>query len=530
MTTLQVRSGDRLQELDPTHANRGFTELREVTFRGPTAPKCRLLIDDEPLSRVGPGNEWVWMPGFYAGEVRAELLDHNSRTLGIWRLDVSSDPAKAGRQLFAEMINAIIDFDAHLVVGEEPARRRLGALGETEDPLVWLERLRRRRNELNQALVAIRREPVSVLKARRRFVPLRDARRTDLRTLQSAMRQPATLVAIRPGTGARLRSGPADGPVLDVPAVERTLDAPANRCALFMLRALLLRCRELTKVLDNLAERRMQETRTGIAARVHRWKQILGEMEREFAKAERRPPFSEVQRAEVTAAGLNAVASHPLYGRFWRVGWEALRRGVYHLDPEDLLPLSPTWEIYERWCFVALARKLREWLPDYAWSNTGTTGSDRRRVIGRRSDGHQITLHLQKTFQRKDGVEQTEAWSISRQCVPDLVLKSETGDGATRFVVLDAKYRTGEQNILNGMAESAHLYHDALRWGPRRPERALLLVPNADETEWLSREDYVNKHHVGVVALRPDIEWPEWLRNLITAHPALAPRSSATDS
>ena len=222
--------------------------------------------------------------------------------------------------------------------------------------------------------------------------------------------------------------------------------------------------------------------------------------------------------------------SHPLYGRFWRVGWEALRRGVYHLDPEDLLPLSPTWEIYERWCFVALARKLREWLRDYAWSNTGTTGSDRRRVIGRRSDGHQITLHLQKTFQRKDGVEQTEAWSISRQCVPDLVLKSETGDGATRFIVLDAKYRTGEQNILNGMAESAHLYHDALRWGPRRPERALLLVPNADETEWLSREDYVNKHHVGVVALRPDIEWPEWLRNLITAHPALAPRSSATDS
>ena len=59
MTTLQVRSGDRLQNLDPTHANRGFTELREVTFRGPTAPKCRLLIDDEPLSRVGPGNEWV---------------------------------------------------------------------------------------------------------------------------------------------------------------------------------------------------------------------------------------------------------------------------------------------------------------------------------------------------------------------------------------------------------------------------------------------------------------------------------------
>ena len=319
--------------------------------------------------------------------------------------------------------------------------------------------------------------------------------------------------------GSSLPAGPADGPVLDVPAVERTLDAPANRCALAMLQALLLRCRALTRLLDK-THRPSQAGDDGPALRgaYGRWKQILGEMEREFVMAERRPPFSEVQRAEVTAAGLNAVAAHPLYGRFWRVGWEALRRGVYRLDRKDLLPLSPTWEIYERWCFVVLARKLREWLPDHAWKNAGATGSDRRSVIGRDSDGHLITLHLQKTFRKKDGIEQADAWSISRQYVPDLVLKSETRDGATRFVVLDAKYRSGEQNILDGMAESAHLYHDALRWGSRRPDLALLLVPNADETEWLTREDYVDRHQVGVVALRPDVEPPEWLRDLITAH------------
>ena len=530
MSTLQVRSGDRLQDLDPLHANRGFTELREVTFHGPTVPECRLLIDDEPLRRVGHANEWVWVPAFYAGEVRAELLDHNGRTLGNWRLDVSSDPTKAGRQLFGEMINAIIDFDVRLVVGEEPARRRLGALGETDDPLVWLERLRRRRSELKQALVAICREPVSILKTRRRFVPLRDARRTDLRTLQSALRQPATLPAIRSGMGSMLPSGPAEGPILDVPAVERTHDAPANRCAFAMLRALLLRCRVLTKLLDKLAESRSQDARTAVAGRVPRWKQILGEMEREFATAERRPPFIEVQRAEVTAAGLNAVAAHPLYGRFWRVGWEALRRGVYRLDPNDLLPLSPTWEIYERWCFVALERKLREWLPDYAWNNAGATGSDRRSIIGRHGDGHCVALHLQKTFSRTDGIRKNEAWSVSRHCVPDLVLTSETRDGAMRFIVLDAKYRAREQSILDGMAESVHLYHDALRWGSRRPDLALLLVPNAAETEWLTREDYVDRHRVGTVALRPDVEPPEWLRDLIKAHATATPLSSATNS
>ena len=520
MTTLHARSGHELQFLDPSHASGGFTELQEVTFIGPSEPECRLLIDDEPLDRVGPGNEWMWKPGFYAGEVRAELLDRNDRTLGEWRLDVCPDADKAGRELFERMVNDIVDFDARLVVGEEPARRRLGALGETDEPLVWLERLRCRRSELNQALAAIRREPVSRLKARRRSVPLRDARRTDLRTLHAAMRRPATFAAIRSGGGVRLTDSPADSPILDVPSVERTLDAPANRCALAMLRALLLRCRELARRLGEFADS-SQDTRTGVAGRVPQWRHILGEMEREFAIAERRPPFSEVKRAEVTAAGLNAVAAHPLYGRFWRVGWEALRRGVYRLDPKDLLPLSPTWEIYERWCYVALARKLREWLPDYTWKSVRSTGSGRRSVIGRRGDGHQVSLHLQKVFSRTDGSPKNEAWSVSRQCVPDLVMISEDRDDATRFIVLDAKYRAREQSILEGMAESAHLYHDALRWGSRRPDLALLLVPNADKTEWLTRKNYVDKHRVGVVALRPDVEPPEWIRDLTTASASL---------
>ena len=98
------------------------------------------------------------------------------------------------------------------------------------------------------------------------------------------------------------------------------------------------------------------------------------------------------------------------------------------------------------------------------------------------------------------------------------MLNSETRDGATRFIVLDAKYRTGEQNILRGMAESVHPYHDAIRWGPRRADLTLLLVPSAAETKWLTREEYVAKHNVGVVALRPDIEPPKWFRHLITAH------------
>ena len=152
------------------------------------------------------------------------------------------------------------------------------------------------------------------------------------------------------------------------------------------------------------------------------------------------------------------------------------------------------------------------------WKSTGTIGSDRRAIVGRNAEGQRITLHLQKTFPRTNGKEQTGGWSVSARYRPDLVLVSETHSGTSQVIVFDAKYRSGEQNILAGMAESVHPYHDALRWDSRRPDLALLLVPNADETEWLTREDYVDKHRVGVVALRPDIKSPECLRHLVTAH------------
>ena len=530
--TLRARRDDGLHDLDASQPNGGFAERHEAIFIGPTDRECRLLVDDEPLGRVErSANEWAWTPGFYAGEVRAELLDAEDRSLGVWLLDVSPDRRKAGRAVFARMVDEILDFDAHLVIGEEPARRRFGALGDTDDPLVLFERLRRRQRDLERALAAIRREPVSVLRARRRSVPLRDTRRADLRTLRSALQQPATLAVIRPDARST-PTAPGPEPILDVPAVERTLDSPANRCILAMLRALLLRCRKLTKGLDDLARKPANDTETCVANRVDRWNQILGEMGRAFATAERRRPFSEVRRPEVTAAGLNAVAAHPPYARFWRLGWEALRRGVYRMDPEDRLPLSPTWEIYERWCFVALSRKLREWLPDYEWKNTGQTNSDRRRCIGRRGDGSRITLHLQRTFRKTRGDQETEGWSISREFRPDLVLTSQSADGATRFVVLDAKYRAAESGILNGMVESVHPYADALRWGPHRPERTLLLVPNATETEWLTRTDYVDRHRVGVVPLRPDLEMPDWFRGLLTdrARPGRKKRQVPSES
>ena len=515
---LEVRRDKEWVPLDPVGANPGFTELREAAFRVPDG--FRLLVDDEPLKPLG-GGEHVWKPGFYAGSVRAEALDEHGATAGVWRLDVSPDPGKLGDGLFRRMVAEILEHDPALVVGGESARRRLGALDAADDPLVALERLRRRERPLVAALAAIGREPRSVLRARRQWVPLHRVRRADLRTLRTAIREPAVLAAL-PRAGPRDHGRGSDRqPLLDTPAAERSLDSPANRAALFMLRALR---RRAAGVLELLRERVREEhdgvgTRTSIGPKLPRWEEILKRMSQSFERAERRSPFRDVRRPELTAAGLNAVAAHPVYARFWRIGWEALRRGAYPLQAQDELPLSPTWEIYERWCFVELARRLRDLLPEDDWKESRTSeGGDRRSVRFRRSDGAKCTLFLQKTASRaKSGLR-----SVSRQCVPDLVLRWRVA-GDAGFVTFDAKYRSGESTILSGMGESAHLYQDALRWDGDRADRTLLLVPDTREVPWLAEAGFIEENRVGAVTLRPGTGLPDWFWERLPGARASAP-------
>ena len=514
---------------DPQHLNSGFSEMREAVFvaAAPQDSRLELLIDDDPLPPAESGNgetRWKWKPGFYAGEVRAELLDASGATRGRFRLEVSPDPNKLGegRRIFGQMLDDILDFDPALLLGAEPARRSLGAVGETDDPLVQFERLRRRREALDRALAAIFRDPASVLRPRRQFVPLREARQVDLETLRSTLRNPPALAATTRRAAPNADAANTE-PVFDTPAVERRLDSPANRAVLAMLRALRRRSEALPPRLEELAGKRSSKTRTDLTARLPRWKEILSEMERRFRAAERRRPFSEVKRPEITAAGLNAIAGNPLYARFWRLGWEALRRGVHRLDPKDLLPLAPTWEIYERWCFVALAKQLSEWLPDLGWGSRGGTGSDRRHFVGRRN-GAVLTLQSQATFGNPRGQPQSRGWSVSRERRPDILLRREQNGCLKDFLVLDAKYTAA--NLVEAVGDTAHAYQHGLRWGiaGKWPSATVILAPNAGEVAhpgWLTDPEFVKEHRIGVVELRPGAKPPDWLRDFVTG--GLAP-------
>ena len=492
--------------------NWGFREMKEAIFHGTQDKGWHLLIDDVPLTLVDqdrPG-VWTWEPGFYAGEVEAALQDATGTTQGRWRLDVSPDVNKLGRDAFIVMLKEIWECDPTLALGTEPARRQFGALGEYQNPIIEFLRLRSRTTDIEQSLRVLLQEPIRSLRTRRRLSPPHLVRRADRHTARSALRQPALLAAIgaiQPNDLPALIKQP-EQPVADVPDATYHYDNATNRCLLYALRALIHRCKDLRDRLETQAT----QADSPIAQRWPEWKKFLDAFHQKLKTSERCLPFPEVTKAEVTAAGLNAVSAHPLCARFWRVSWEALRHGVTGPEPVDWLPLNPTWELYERWCFLALCRWLKKLLPDCVdWCDSSPSGTDRL-LSGQSSNDTTVRLHLQRTF-GSSGNRPREFWSISGERRPDIVLDWRRGDDGS-FLIFDAKYRVTRTNVLDAM-ESAHIYNDSLRMNQIRPVASVLLTPVYTEAPWLETPEFFDEHRSGVLPLHPDQELPCWFNNRV---------------
>jgi PD-(D/E)XK nuclease superfamily len=494
-----VRWGERerpgaREALQPAPAvNGGFSECKRYVFEKPD-PGWSLRIDDEPLGEAG-AKEWLWEPGFFAGEVTAELLDPAGNARALFLLDVSPDASKLGREIFAQMIEEIRAEDPELVLGSEPATTLVGDLGESDDLWLAFMRLRRHGPEFLRAVCPMIARPRRTLHVRRGTSPLHRARRVDRTTAAGLVRSPAIALFAK-GEAAVDLPFLADCR-LDVPVVYETLDCAANRAMLALVLALMRRTRNLLGRLQSAVDCEVEsETRTLLSRRWPARRETLERLGKQLKRLVRRSPFMHVTRPDVTAAGLTTIATDPDYARAWSQGWRALRRGIADGNSTERMWTSPSWEIYERWCFVRLGRMLATEKPEWKWQRmTDRWAGDR---CGRRAE-----LILQPTFPSRtaprDGL-----WSISRERVPDIVLRVESADGA-RFVVLDAKYRTSRTAVLDAM-ESAHIYQDSLRLGSRRPEASLLLVPAAGGASWLEDVEFHSTHRVGVHVLSPDDE------------------------
>lgn len=476
--------------------NAGFREHATFALAHPQADRLILRVDDESLARAPISTPaWIWSPTFYAGEVTVELCEPGGTPIAHYLLDVSPDPAKSGREAFRAMLEEVWAEDPVLITGTEPATRRIGSLDNTQDPWIELARLRRYAAEFLRTLVAIQARPRRALVHRREATPLHRARRVDRRTAAVAARDAQLVEFLTQGTVAPSLSRA----VLDVPRVEETLDCAANRCLAALVQGVARRTSALTRRLQTLVESVEDGgAKTSLAKRWPVRRSFLEHLESDLARARTRTPLREVRRPEISASGLNAVSGDPLYALAWALGWKALRTGLAG-DPSDArMWMSPSWEVYERWCFVRLASVLREAMSDLTWERAGDRTSPA--WIGNGGD-ERIELLLQPAFPSQRPTATGVFWSVSGKRVPDLVLRRRRGDMES-FLVLDAKYRCTRAAVLDAMT-SAHLYQDSLRMNERRPLASLLLIPAGGGAPWLEEPEFQQKHRVGAVPFSP---------------------------
>ena len=496
-------------QIEPTTVNAGFREGAQYWIQKPPGSD-RLLIDDQDIESAD--GHWVWSPGFYAGQVRAELLSADDRVRATYLLDVSPHPEKLGRDSFQTMLDQIWEFDPSLVLGTEPAQSPIGNDAQITNP--WLEyaRLRSYGERFVRALSAIAGRPIRELRAQRERLPLQRVRRADRQTVLAALQNSHLLnVLIDRDAGSIPISAL---PPFDVPVARETLDSAGNRCIAAIAHMVSRRAVYLRAALQSEMDQSESDTRTSLRSRWPRRRDYLDRMVRRLRHLQRLVPLVEVTRREISAAGLNAVSADPAYASAYGLGWRILRHGVEGPPDAEYLWISPTWEIYERWCFVQIGSAIQALESQYRWSISRNHKSNATAAFIASSAGQTcIELLLQPKFPAGDQGLAVGFQSISGRREPDIVLTRIDRDGP-EWYVLDAKYRTTRTSVLDAMA-SAHIYRDSLRWNERRPERAVLLVPRGGGAPWTERPDFISRHRVGVCALATETDPTDFFRLVV---------------
>ena len=460
---------------------------------------ARCYVDDALLNVDDTGQNWVWEPGFFAGEVGLELelpeLSHPIR----YQVDVSPAPHKSGRDQFNQYLQQIIDFMPQLATGTEPAMQNLS--GRSGFVSLWLRyaRLRQFIDRYLSGLKAIRHRPIVRLSSRREQIPLHMAKRIDGITVQRLTANPALLSALSGDLDAEPLLAPEQCN-LDVPFHEPSMDNPANR---LMTRQLIEVRRLARSMLSELQDLRVSgpETETDLQMRLPRRIRFLKSIDKQLGRIARSEPFVSASIGKRGVADLNAVSGHPHYNMTYRAGIRILRQGLSDMGGDEQHYLAPTWEIYEVWCFVAFAKALQSRYPDYEWQlEQSPVSADL--ILRGQSGSKRIALFFQMTCPSLETPNRYGYFSVSRERRPDMLLEIVEGEKRT-FICLDSKYTASKARILDSMA-SAHIYRDSLRDIKSVPTLSLIVVPANKNLPDLGATNYWQRNRVGCAVLAED--------------------------
>ena len=466
----------------------GFLEDTAYLITADTHAGARFYIDDVELHLSSHGS-YRWQPSFYAGRVNAEVIE-TSGTSHLYWLDVSPTPKKSGDIQFAEMVAEIRLFDQALLGGTSAATMAFGREGEPGfyDDDILLSRLRAHGVAFLDSVDTIARSPHLSWSAEDQVIPLSRIRRLHPMALND--RRLAALAS-----GSSVCGDALESIQLRSVTSSATFNTAANQTLLALLkrfRASIIRVREKVQA---LALKSPQEEQ---ALRTERRLIDLDKLDIRVKKLILGRPFIEISAAGMTSSGLTQIASHPAYSKAYRIGCRALSTGIEGDEPSDMLHVNHSWGIYETWCYLTVLRCVQKVLGVSPIQTRAKAVSAQLAFKVEMPDGGSLEMLFQATFPSAKPWQSRTGWSISRQRVPDVVLIVKK-DKITRSLILDAKWRSGRENVLEAM-ESAHIYHDSLRLDGATPKACLLLLPGTTSVPGLEQQSFIDLHGVGTIS------------------------------
>jgi hypothetical protein len=492
--------------------NAYFFELWNSSDRA----EAELLIDGSRLSRDFPRGlpivRWRWDIGFHAGEIELELEISGT----IHRLTVVTDPdrRKLTRQHFDLMVAQILE-DTFALLALSSFRIGIAAGDTQPPPIARLEYLRSRLDEIERTVREIERRPVRILRAHPEQVPIHRARALSARELVRSLGRGRSVEA--PGAPSELGGHLP----FKVEKSRRTqgLDIAEHRQIKSALRAWadwLLSVADQLLSVDDDEERKVMQARWALKCR---------QMSSRLTKLLRSPLFDEVQPSAAPVRPTPIFRRVPAYARFLRLHAE-LRRGLARIFGDFLdVPLARTYDLYEIWAFLRLARAASAIYPK--------TPFEPEKLFVKIVDGVRlqpravclsyadVTLCFQRTY-REFWIESDRRGSFSRDMRPDIAIEDASTGPPVHVVVLDAKYRV--ESELNSAISSIHSYRDSLMHGEdptagplsRITSAGFVLtpyLPTSTSDEWtkdplparLFRPEYQERFDFGAITFRPGI-------------------------
>jgi hypothetical protein len=448
--------------------------------------ECNLYVDDIHFPHTKT-HQVVWRPTLYAGRVKVEVEPTYGEIVQYF-LTIGPQASKASDGQFDAMVQSIRVFEQTLMSGLSSTTMSFGHEGReglfADD--VRLSRLRAYGPKFLDAVEGISRWPHRALSADAQVLPL-----SRVKHLHPSALQDRRIAAI--ARGAFTSAEDLESLQIRSRTSTPTFDTPANRTLLALVRRFQA---QLNDSVERVTSGSLRGDKAEQALRVSRRQGTLELLSARATRLLRGPPFNELKTSSTTSAGLTQIAANPHYSRAYRFGSRALNTGVEGVG-EDELHVNYTWGIYELWCFVAVLKAL-ESTTGVELTRIASTAATSDLIFGANiGPGKALEVHLQPKFPALSPSAGKRCWSISRERYPDILL-IETSAAGERAMVLDAKWRSGRQNVLEAM-ESAHIYHDALRVQGGLPSPCLLLLPGPADVPELTEPEYIKRHGVGAI-------------------------------